>query len=96
VLKILPAAQLDPWAGDEPLILTESRSLAGVLRNLASQYAVRIASTSGQCGGFLHTDIAPILHPYHQVLYLGDWDLCGNLIEANSRRVLERKVGELH
>jgi hypothetical protein len=29
------------------------------------------------------------------VLYLGDFDLAGNHIEQNTRRVLERKVGEL-
>ena len=34
MLDVLPAARLDPWAGDAPLILTESGSLAGVLRAL--------------------------------------------------------------
>jgi hypothetical protein len=39
ILQVLPGARLDPWAG-APLILTESRSLAGVLRRLAGRYAV--------------------------------------------------------
>ncbi len=95
VLGVLSAARLDPWNGNAPLILTESRSLAGVLRAVARHYGVRIAPTNGQCGGFLHTDIAPILRPSHQVIYLGDYDLCGNLIEQNTWRVLEREVGEL-
>ena len=30
MLDVLQAARLDPWDGDPPLILTESRSLAGV------------------------------------------------------------------
>ena len=45
---------LDRWGGKPaPLILCESRSLAGVLRDLAGRYACPIASTNGQCRGFL-------------------------------------------
>jgi hypothetical protein len=72
------------------VILTESRSLAGALRNLAREYAVKIAATNGQVGGFLHTDVAPALSDGARVLYLGDFDLAGADIEANTRRVLER------
>jgi len=95
LLNVLPGIQLDPWNGDIPLILTESRSLAGVLRGLCIDYCARIASTNGQVGGFLHTKIAPILSPDQRVLYLGDLDLCGGDIEANTRRVLEQIVGPL-
>jgi hypothetical protein len=87
-------ARIDAWDCEEPpLILTESRSLAGVLRNLAARYLVPIASTNGQCGGFLHTDLAPILSPGKRVLYLGDWDWQGLQIEDNTRAVLERLIG---
>jgi hypothetical protein len=92
LMDLLPTIRLDPWKGDEPLILTESRSLAGVLRGLCIDYCVRIAPTNGQCGGFLHTTILPILKENQSVLYLGDWDLSGNMIEANTRRVLESEV----
>jgi hypothetical protein len=95
MLGVLPGARLDPWAGDAPLILTESRSLAGVLRRLVDDYAVLVAATNGQVGGFLHTQIIPILRPAQRILYLGDYDLSGGQIEDNTRRVLERKVGEL-
>jgi hypothetical protein len=95
LLDYLPVIHLDPWDGRPPMILTESRSLAGVLRSLCREYRVRIASTNGQCGGFLHTVILPALKPKNQVLYLGDFDLSGNQIEENTRRVLEHKVGEL-
>lgn len=96
VLEIsLVSARLDPWTGDMPLILTESRSLAGVLRDLCRDYRVMIAPTNGQCGGFLHTDIAPELSPGHPVLYLGDFELAGGDIEENTKRVLEQIVGEL-
>jgi hypothetical protein len=94
-LAKLPYIKLDPWDEEVPLILCESRSLAGCLRSVAIEYGVRIASTIGQCGGFLHTDIVPILQPGQRVLYLGDFDLSGNLIEANTRRVLEQEVGEV-
>jgi hypothetical protein len=95
VLDRLPHIPLDPWNGEVPLILTESRSLTGCLRPLVNEYAIRIAPTNGQCGGFLHTDIAPGLASWSRVLYLGDLDLCGGDIENNTRSVLEREVGEL-
>jgi hypothetical protein len=93
VLARLPYIDLDPWRGRVPMILTESRSLAGVLRGIASEYRTRINSTNGQCGGFLRTNIAPALQPGDRVVYLGDLDLAGNQIEDNTRRVLEREIG---
>jgi hypothetical protein len=95
-LAYLPAARLDPWRGQVPFILTESRSLAGVLRAQCRGYRCRIASTNGQCGGFLRTKVAPKLHKSDRVGYLGDLDLAGGDIEANTRRVLESIVGELN
>ena len=82
--------RLDRWNDDAPLILTESRSLAGVLRALTRDYGAKIAPTNGQCAGFLHTKVVPHLRDGTRVLYLGDYDLSGNQIEANTRRVLER------
>jgi hypothetical protein len=95
VLDRLDYIRLDPWKGNPPLNLCESRSLAGVLRNIVYEYRAQIAATNGQCGGFLHTMIVPKLRPGQRVLYFGDLDLCGNDIEQNTRRVLEREVGEL-
>jgi hypothetical protein len=66
LIALLPVIRLDPWNGDQPLILTESRSLAGVLRGLSIDYCVRIAPTNGQCGGFLHTTIAAILKEFQR------------------------------
>ena len=88
-------ARIDPWDGAAPLVLTESRSLAGVLRQSAYRYAVPIASTNGQTGGFLHTKVAPEITAGQQVIYLGDLDLAGGHIEANTRRVLEECTGSL-
>jgi hypothetical protein len=93
VLAQLPYIKLDPWRGGAPLILTESRSLAGVLRPIVSECCARIASTNGQCGGFLRTEVAPLLRPGDHVIYLGDLDLSGGQIEENTRRVLEREIG---
>ena len=73
VLAQLPYIKLDPWRGRAPLILTESRSLAGVLRAVASDIARRIAATNGQCGGFLRTDIAPLLQPGDAVATSATW-----------------------
>jgi hypothetical protein len=88
----LTLARIDLWDGEPPpLILCESRSLAGVLRRIANDYLCPIAATNGQVGGFLHTEIAPLVEetPGRRVLYLGDLDLAGGHIEANTRKVLE-------
>jgi hypothetical protein len=90
------SARIDLWGGERPpAIITESRSLAGVLSNLAYQYLAPISATNGQTGGHLRTGIAPRLTAGQRVLYLGDLDLCGGQIEDNTRSVLERLVGEL-
>ena len=60
------------------------KSLTGwSVASLCSEYRVWIAATNGQCGGFLHTVVVPALKTMTQVLYLGDFDLCGNQIEKN-------------
>jgi hypothetical protein len=88
------SARLDVWDGEPPpMILTESRSLAGVLRNLSMRYLASIAATNGQVGGFLRTDVAPALAPGQRVLYLGDYDWQGHQIEGNTRAVLEQLIG---
>lgn len=71
------------------MILCESRSLAGVLRAIGDEYRCLVAATNGQVGGFLRTEIAPVLRNDRVVLYLGDLDHQGAQIEANTRRVLE-------
>jgi hypothetical protein len=92
VEETLPLARIDLWDGaPPPLILCESRSLAGVLRRIAQDYLCPIAATNGQVGGFLHTEVAPLIAgaEIRRVLYLGDLDLSGGHIEANTRNVLE-------
>ena len=93
LLSVLEQVRLDPWHGNAPMVVTESRSLAGVLRSIAYDYRVQIASTNGQAGGFLRTQIAPRLHEGSHTLYFGDLDFSGGHIEANTRSVLEQ-VGE--
>ena len=90
-------ARLDPWhkAAARPFLICEARTVGGVLeRRLGPEYLVPVASTIGQCQGFLVTDVAPHLqNPRAYVLYVGDRDLAGNDIETNTRRVLERETG---
>jgi hypothetical protein len=86
----LPEARIDLLDGEPPpLILCESRSLAGVLERIAASYLCPIAATNGQAGGFLHTEVAPLVKGGRRVLYLGDLDYSGGHIEENTRRVLE-------
>jgi hypothetical protein len=96
VATVLEHVVLDPWRGEAPTIITESRSLAGVLRHAVSDFRVQIASTNGACTGFLVTKVAPTLEDGRRVIYLGDLDIAGGQIEEHSRRVLEREIdGEL-
>jgi len=90
-------ARIDCWGESRsPLIACESKATAGVLSNLAAEYLCPIVPTGGQCGGLLHTDVAPVLaNGNRPVLYLGDYDLAGGHIEENTRRVLESIVGYL-
>jgi hypothetical protein len=94
----IDGARIDPWIGAvRPVILTEARTTAGVFaRTFASDYRVATAATNGQAGGFLVTEIAPKLIADTIVLYVGDLDLAGNSIEANTRERLsahaEREV----
>jgi hypothetical protein len=67
--------------------------LRGVLHNIAYDYLAPITATNGQVGGFLRTDVAPLLRPGQRVEYLGDLDLSGGQIEDNTRAVLERLIG---
>ena len=88
---LLDRARKDPWEGTlAPLVLCESRSLSGVLAGIARRYCVPLAATNGQTGGFLHTDVGPLVQDsVLEVLYFGDLDFSGGHIEANTRRVLE-------
>jgi len=93
----LDHARIDAWAGDPPpLIICESRTFGGVLkRTLAGEYLCPVTATNGQVGGFLHTNVAPVLAGNaRRVLYIGDLDHQGRQIEENTRRVLVRETGE--
>ena len=95
-IAAVAVARIDCWAGEPPpMIITESRSLAGVLRGIAGRYLCPIAATNGQAGGFLRTDIIPALERGQRVIYLGDEDLAGHQIEQNTRHVIEAEVGGL-
>jgi hypothetical protein len=89
-------ARLDCWGGEPPpLIICESRTFGGVLaRTIAAEYLCPVTATNGQAGGFLRTNIVPILEGNdRRVLYIGDLDLAGGDIEANTRRVIEEETG---
>jgi hypothetical protein len=90
-------ARIDCWDGESaPLIVCESRTFGGVLaRTLAAEYLCPVTATNGQVGGFLHTNVVPLLEGNaRRVLYIGDLDLAGADIEGNTRGVLVREAGE--
>jgi len=90
-------ARLDCWGGaPAPLIICEARSTKGVLERIAGEYLAPITATNGQCGGFLHTDVVPLLRGNSRsVRYIGDQEIGGpaDCIEANTRWVLEKASG---
>ena len=97
LMDAIDRARINPW-GDElpPLIICESRATKGVLRSLAYEYLVKITATGGQCGGFIVTDIVPLLTGNNRrVLYIGDNELRGpgDQIEQNTKRYIEKHAG---
>jgi hypothetical protein len=97
--RALKYAKTDIWqfGTHRPVVICESRSLAGVLGGVCSEYGVTIAATNGQCAGFLRTKLAEAFdsQPNEQtvsVLYCGDLDPQGEDIEENNRRVLTECV----
>jgi hypothetical protein len=91
------SARIDVWAAKPaPLIICESRATKGVLERVAGQYLAPICATNGQCGGFLVTDVVPLLEGNERpVFYIGDHEVDGpaDQIEANTRRYLEEHAG---
>lgn len=97
LLDTIPAARINCWGNEPPpLIVCESRTFGGVLaRTLAPLYLCPVTATNGQVGGFLHTNVVPLLDGNERrVLYVGDHDLAGASIESNTRAVLEHETGE--
>jgi hypothetical protein len=91
LLDAVADARINCWRDEPPpLIICESRTFAGVLRRtLAPDYLTPVTATNGQVGGFLHTNVASVLDDNERrVLYVGDLDRRGGMIEANTRRVL--------
>ena len=63
-----------------------------MLRSLAAEYLAPISATNGQVGGFLRTDVAPLLVGNERpVFYLGDLDLSGDQIEQNTQVIATRR-----
>jgi hypothetical protein len=91
----LAEATLNPWGAQQepPLIICESKATAGVLRAAVSPYVCPITGIGGQCGGFLRTEVAPLLRGRRRVLYLGDLDRSGEDIERNARDILASGTG---
>src|SRR5262249_20305664 len=77
-----------------PVILCESRGVGGVLeRSVCDDYCVTVCPTGGNCNGHLRTKVATYLKDEDTIpLYVGDHDLAGDDIEANSKSILEDAV----
>jgi hypothetical protein len=94
VIEAAQRARIDAWGGKPaPLIICESRATKGVLSRIAGEYLAPITATNGQAGGFLVTDVVPLINDDdREVLYIGDHEVDGpaDQIEANTRRYLDK------
>jgi hypothetical protein len=96
LIDTISSARIDLWQGEEPpLILCEARTTVGIARDLAYEYLTPITATNGQSGGFIVTDIVPVLRRKRRVLYVGDYELRGpaDQIEQNTKRYIEDHTG---
>ena len=97
VAESIEHARINCWNDSPPpLVICESRTFDGVLkRTVGPECLCPVTATNGQIGGFLHTNVAPVLAGNDRpVLYVGDFDHQGAQIEANTRDVLVRKTGK--
>jgi hypothetical protein len=93
IIEAAEDARIDCWDGlPAPLVICEARSTKGVLERITAEYLAPITATNGQCGGFLVTDVVPVLRGNDRpVLYIGDHEIGGpaDQIEDNTRRYIE-------
>jgi hypothetical protein len=95
----LDGVRLDPWDGDSPLLVVESRSLAAFFDPVADRYRIGVAPLGGQSSGaFLHNDLPMYLGRETTVIYVGDWDKAGGDIETSAedrlRTFVPRWIGK--
>jgi hypothetical protein len=99
VLESIEDARIDCWAGKPPpLTICEARATKGVLERITARLLCPITATNGQCGGFIVTEIVPLLIGNERpVLYIGDCEVSGpaDQIEANTRRTIEEHSGRV-
>jgi hypothetical protein len=99
LLASAESARLDCWDGEPaPFIVCEARSTKGVLERIAAEYLAPITATNGQSGGFIVTDMVPLLQGNdREVLYIGDHEMRGpaDQIEANTRSYIEDHAGRV-
>jgi hypothetical protein len=89
----LDGVRLDPWDGDSPLLVVESRSLAAFFDPVARRYRIAVAPLGGQSSGaFLHNDLPKFLGRETTVIYVGDWDKAGGDIETSAENRLRAFV----
>jgi hypothetical protein len=92
LIDTIAAARINAWGDEEPpLLLCESRATAGVLLDLAYEYAIPVTATGGQSAGHIVNEVVPLLRGTRRVLYIGDHELRGpaEQIEENARRLIE-------
>jgi hypothetical protein len=84
------------WGGNPPVVVVESRSLAGFLAPLASKYRVVVVPLGGQSSGsHLYHNVSPLIRFGNPtIFYLGDWDKAGRDIQSSAADRLRYHVPE--
>ena len=74
--------------GVPPMVICETAALAGPIYAGVEDYQVPVVAVRGWTKGFLMTEVGPALKPWQPVLYIGDHDKRGHMIEADIRDTL--------
>ena len=90
LLAYLPVIEIDPWDGNPPVLVVESRSLQSFFGLLAAQYRIDIICLGGQASrGYLANDACKKLRKDTLVLAAVDYDKAGGDIENSARKRLK-------
>lgn len=90
--------RFDPWVGStsNPMLFTESRSLANMVGDVADDFDVTVYPCGGQGGSVWLSHVARAIKQDYRVpsvAWLGDWDAEGRSLESIVRAKLERGAG---
>jgi hypothetical protein len=97
LIAYLNVIELDPWDGDPPVLVVESRSLRSFFGPLAEEFRIDVITLGGQSSrGYLANDAARHLGEDTLVLAVVDYDKAGGDIENSAHDRLRVLAPDWH